>query len=165
MPPKKTKKVLKPEKQDLTRGGQPRYLSSPDELQKAINEYFNNCPDKKYYITKTGDRIELPVPTISGLAYYLGFEDRQSMYDYEKIEGYSCILKKARLLIERKYEQMLENSSPAGAIFALKNMGWKDAQQREITGKDGEPLVKKVYITDDDKDAVNKHIEDIINGD
>lgn len=44
----------------------PRYTDK--ELQSAIDEYFETNPDK---------------PTVTGLAYFLGFESRQSLYDYK----------------------------------------------------------------------------------
>lgn len=84
---------------------------SAEELQAKIDEYFTR-PDKK--------------PTISGLAYHLGFESRQSFYDYEQKEGFAYTIKRARLRIENEYEDRLNEGAGAGAIFALKNLGWKD---------------------------------------
>jgi hypothetical protein len=43
-------------------------------------------------------------------------------------------------LIESGYEQRLFESSPTGAIFALKNFGWEDRRQNEHSGPDGEAL-------------------------
>jgi hypothetical protein len=66
--------------------------------------------------------------TITGLALYLGFESRQSFYDYEKRDGYSYIIKRARMRVENAYEHRLDSKNPTGPIFALKNMGWSDKQ-------------------------------------
>lgn len=114
-------------------GGRPALYNSPDELQKAIDDYFTNPPDKKTITIGTGV-IELPVFTMAGLAYALGFESRQSMYDYEKEIEFSYIIKRARLRIEGNYEQNLQFNNATGSIFALKNMGWSDSHKIEHSG-------------------------------
>jgi hypothetical protein len=47
----------------------PKYNNK--ELKEKIEEYFASNPDK---------------PTVTGLAYFLGFESRQSLYDYKERE-------------------------------------------------------------------------------
>ena len=110
--------------------GQPPYYKSPDELETKILEYFNNCPDLKAVKLKDSEGAEYidykPCPTVTGLALFLGFCDKQSLYDYQSRSEYSYLIKKARTMIERKHEQNLDNGQCTGAIFALKNMGWKD---------------------------------------
>lgn len=69
------------------------------------------------------------IPTISGLAYYLGFESRQSFYDYEEKEEFTYTIRKTRLFMESRYEERLQGNSPTGAIFWLKNAGWTDKQE------------------------------------
>jgi len=78
--------------------------------------------------------ITVPVPTITGLVLYLGFESRQSFYDYEEKKEFSYTIKRARTLIEKEYEEMLQTGNTVGAIFALKNMGWKDKSEVEQSG-------------------------------
>lgn len=157
-------------KKKINTGGRPPIFKTPAELQKKIDEYFKNCPDKKTltaFDKNSGKFVSCSVPTpiISGLASYLGFESRQSFYDYENKEEFSYTIKKARLRIETEYEKQLYMDKCTGAIFALKNLGWKDVSQKELTGKDGEPLaVKKVFITPEQKKAVDNHIKDVING-
>ena len=108
-------------------GGRPALFTSAIDLQSAIDQYFNECPDKKQIVA--GESIvEIPIYTISGLAYHLGFESRQSFYDYEKNIEFSYNIKRARLRIESKYEQNLSFNNATGSIFALKNMDWKDNQ-------------------------------------
>jgi hypothetical protein len=99
--------------------GQPPYYDSPEKLQTAIESYFNetDCPN-----------------TITGLAYYLGFADRQSLNDYQEKPEYSFIIKRARSRVEMAYEAKLSGQNVTGAIFALKNMGWKDKQEIEQSG-------------------------------
>lgn len=106
--------------------GRPPIFDSPGQMSKAIDEFIHITPKKEL--------------TITGLAMYLGFESRQSFYDYEEKPEYSYIVKKARLAVENGYELSLRSQNVTGAIFALKNMGWKDKVEQEHTGKDGSPL-------------------------
>lgn len=99
--------------------GQPPKFSTPEDFKAACDEYIANNQGKL---------------TVTGLAMWLGFCDRQSLYDYEKREGYSCIVKEARLAVENDYELALRTQSVTGAIFALKNMGWKDKAEIEHSG-------------------------------
>ena len=110
--------------------GRPAKYNSPEEMQRLIDEYFNDCPDK------IG---ETPAPTITGLALHLGFVNRASMYDYESKPEYTNTIKLAKAKMERVYELILAyGKSPTGAIFALKNFGWTDKceleeEEREVT--------------------------------
>lgn len=102
--------------------GQPPIFNSPEEMQEVADKYLLECDERKVR------------PTITRLCYNLGFESRQSFYDYEKREQFSYIVKRLRLWIESGYEEALSNNSPTGAIFALKNMGWKDKTEVEQSG-------------------------------
>jgi hypothetical protein len=109
--------------------GRPPKFTSATKLQERIEDYFDTCRPKF-----EGDiLVSFGHPTVTGLAYFLGFESRQSMYDYEKNEKFSYIIKRARLFIESKYEETLTSPiiKPTGAIFALKNMGWSDKPDNE----------------------------------
>ncbi len=87
-------------------GGQPPTFASPEELQRKIDEFIESCSSKIIKDDEGEDQVDLGKPiTISGLAYYLGFESRQSFYDYEKREEFSYTVKRARLFIESSYEQ------------------------------------------------------------
>lgn len=124
--------------------GRPPKFKNAEELQNKIDAYFKNCPDKKQLVTKIGDVVEIPMPTISGLCYYLGFESRQSFYDYEKEEKFSYTIKRARLFIEKEYEQLLQGNNCTGAIFALKNFGWVDKTEVEQTNINKTPLAVEI---------------------
>ena len=101
-------------------------IHTPESLKEAIQSYFDNPPKRKQSIN--GESIEVPFISITGLVLSCGFSDRQSFYDYEAREEFSCIVKRARCLVENEYEYMLQKANPTGAIFALKNMNWKDTQ-------------------------------------
>lgn len=113
-------------------GGRPPIFDSPDKFVQACDEYFNT--------TLPGTR------TITGLALYLGFESRQSFYDYEKRDEFSYIVKTARLKVENDYELTLRSASVAGSIFALKNMGWKDRNEVAPVDPDGNALKQELTI-------------------
>ena len=119
-------------------GGRPLMYKTVEELQAAIDDYFKTGVTIRKVIVGSGankQMVEIPVPTITGLCYSLGFESRQSFYDYEEREGFSYTIKRARLFIEKEYEEQLSSGNTIGAIFALKNMGWIDTQKTntEIT--------------------------------
>jgi len=122
------------------KGGRPPLFNTPEEMEMKIKQYFDDCPDKKT-IQVGLKAIEVPAITITGLCIFLGFESRQSFYDYEKIEGFSYIIKKARLKVENYYEQCLQFGNVTGAIFPLKNMGWSD--RTELSGPGGSELFPK----------------------
>jgi hypothetical protein len=126
------------QKPDKNLGGRPPLFETPEELQEAINKYFNEGINKKKIVTGKADNkqvTEIPIPTISGLCYYIGFESRQSFYDYEKKDGFTYTIKRARLFIEQEYEEQLQIGNTIGAIFALKNMGWIDKNEIEHSGE------------------------------
>ena len=52
----------------------------------------------------------------------------------EKEDKFCYTIKKARLFIEHEYESLLSYGNVAGAIFALKNFGWIDKQDINMTG-------------------------------
>jgi len=115
-------------------GGQPTY-DNPDDLADAIQEYFEKGVKVRLVEVGKGDNkliSEIPVPTITGLCIYCGFCSRQSFYDYEKKADFSYIVKRARLFIENEYEEMLHHGNTTGAIFALKQMNWKDRTEQKI---------------------------------
>lgn len=111
------------EERDL--GGRPALFSTPELLESKVQEYFNQF-NPEGDITPLNQEYR---PTITGLCLFLGFESRQSFYDYEERRGFSYTIKKARMRIENQYELMLSSKNPAGSIFALKNLGWTDKQE------------------------------------
>jgi len=105
----------------MAKVGRPRKYESPEEMQKAINAYFEAC-------------IGTKVPTtVCGLALALGFAQRKSLLDYEGYgEEFCNTVKRAVTTIEANYESMLSRAAQvAGPIFALKNMGWKDVYEEK----------------------------------
>jgi len=145
----KKKKVKNEEVEEAPNlGGRPPLFTDPKELQEKIDDYFQSGVNEKEIITKLGTKERVPVPTISGLCYHLGFESRQSFYDYEKTDGFSYTIKRARLFIENEYESQLQIGNTTGAIFALKNMGWIDKLYNDFTS-DGDSISPIQWVKDD----------------
>jgi len=92
----------------------PRIWDDPELMQDAVDAYFAST-----------DR-----PRITALCISLGFESRQSFYDYAKRPAFSYLIKMAGMRVQDRYEEILErkDGQVTGAIFALKNMGWSDTQ-------------------------------------
>lgn len=97
-----------------------RTYQTPEDMQKAIDVYFD----------KLGENEK---STISELCYDLGFESRQSFYDYEnRYPEFAYTIKRAKLRIQIHYEKSLQGNCPTGSIFALKNFGWQDKHDVEV---------------------------------
>lgn len=117
--------------------GRPLMYETPEEMQEAIDEYFNSkkpefmCNDIKGYPI-----YKLNPPTLTGLSLHLGFASRQSYYDYENRKDFSYTMKRARLYCENYIEEALYSGDipPSAGIFALKNFGWSDKQEVEHSG-------------------------------
>ena len=120
--------------------GRPPKYDNPEEMQKIIVEYFNECA------------AEGKKPTVSGLGYVLGLSrkqlleyenciDRENVFDRfdDTVKlGFRNTIKDAKRFIESCLEDKLINgtSTPIGLIFALKNnYGWVDKQEVEQTTK------------------------------
>ena len=130
--------------------GRPPKYKTPEEMQVAIDAYFDDCPDKTQCIVggEVGV-IEVPCPTITGLALYLGFCDRCSMYDYQNNPEFSHTIKEARSRMELEYEKDLRyGKNTSGSIFALKNFGWTDRQQVDMKAEVKQTGVMRVPVTD-----------------
>lgn len=123
-------------------GGRPRVFDSADEMQAAIDGYFSLLKETK------------GKSTVTGLALALGFESRQSIYDYKESGEFSYIIKRALLQVENGYEERLSENNVTGAIFALKNMGWKDKTEQDIKYPDGVVIKHKRQDGNDPLDDV-----------
>jgi hypothetical protein len=125
--------------------GRPRMYATPEEMAGKVIDYFTYCEGeyKEVEVTVKGSKGEADSkktikectrepesPTITGICLFLGFESRSSFDEQAKrSDEFSYIVKRAKMVVEGRYEGMLSSDSVAGAIFALKNMGWKDRQE------------------------------------
>lgn len=114
------------------KGGRPRKFQDLAALQAAIDGFFESC----YKVDEeTGERVQVEPFTITGLALALD-TSRETLMDVENSNGpysedrrYSDAIKRAKLRCQQYAERrMFQARNPAGAIFALKNYGWRDTQ-------------------------------------
>lgn len=111
---------------DTKQVGRPRKYATSEAFDEKVDEYVEHCKE-------TGDPI-----LWTGLAIYMGFYGRREIDEYLAYDGFSNSVKRAKSIVELAYEQRLVNSSSAaGPIFALKNMGWSDKQDINMTSEDG----------------------------
>lgn len=130
--------------------GRPPMFKDKEELQKKVDQYFESIEPQfgtneegEVEMTKKGEPA-----TITGLALFLGFESRQSIYDYQSSGEFAYTIARARLRVELAYEKaLIEIRNPSGAIFALKNMNWSDRTEHELTGKGGETIQIKMDLS------------------
>jgi hypothetical protein len=116
--------------------GRPPLFDSKEALQEKIEEYFKSGMKIREIIVGKGENkevVKVPVPTITGLVLFCGFESRQSFYDLEKNTEFSYTIKRARTTIENHYEEGIQIGNTAGSIFALKNLGWADSQKLDLS--------------------------------
>ena len=107
--------------EDKEKAGRPRLYESTEDMQTKIDEYFFDEETKGK-------------PTMSGLAYFLGFEDRHGLSHYANYPEFSTTVKKARSRVEMALEVHLYGQAVTGAIFSLKNnFGWKDKREIDAT--------------------------------
>lgn len=138
--------MAKPRTKNRKQGrGAPPVFATPEELERKVDQYFvwiegeqeeveqPDPNDEGGFIKQTVWKRHPEPPTITGLCSFLGFESRQSFYDYKQKTDFSYAIKRARLRIECEYEKRLHSKTPTGAIFALKNLGWADRQEVDHT--------------------------------
>lgn len=111
--------------------GRRKFYETPEKLEAKINEYFRDAEYDENGVT----RKEPKHLTVTGLAYFLGFEDRLSLWEYGNRPEFKHVIKKAKLRIESYLEDRLYGANVTGTIFNLKNnFGWKDQQGIEVSG-------------------------------
>lgn len=103
---------------DKNLGGRPVKFSDSKKMEEILNKYFEETPEDK--ITLTGIILALDIT-------------KETFYQYAQKEGFKEIINKARLRVENSYENDLRDKGRAGDIFALKNFGWKDKTETEIS--------------------------------
>ena len=102
-------------------GGRPRKWKSVEEMQKAIDAYFEEND---------------PPYTVTGLAMALGLT-RQGLLDYTERDEFTDTIEKAKAFVEMTIEKRMlagEGWGP-GHIFNLKNnYGWRDKHEVDHSG-------------------------------
>ncbi len=99
-------------------GGRPLKFKTVEELQDKIDEYMSIVPQEEWTITGLADHLDT---------------FRSVLCDYEEKDGFSYTIKKAKQKVEMAYEKSLRKNGRSGDIFALKNFGWKDKNETDVT--------------------------------
>ena len=110
----------RPKKQEEKRPrGRPPKWDSPDRMAIAMEAYFGSIPPNQYRVTALALALDLT---------------REGLNEYSQKPDFSDVVKKAKDRVADSYETDLRGKYVAGAIFALKNMGWSDRQEVEHIG-------------------------------
>lgn len=128
-----------------------RILAYFDWIKGDLKEEIEINVDGDLIRKKVWNREPVP-PTITGLCFFLGFESRQSFYDYEPKKDFSYTIKRGRIMIKLAYEQALWNDKCTGPIFALKNLGFSDKTDVTTNGGDINIPVATWVKTQSDKE-------------
>lgn len=105
-------------------GGRPLKFESPEKLEAKIEEYFKKTPMEMW--------------TITGLAVALD-TSRETLMNYQDRPEFFDAIKRGKEKVEMAYEVSLRTRGNAGDIFGLKNFGWRDRHETDITSG-GKPI-------------------------
>lgn len=126
--------------------GRPRIYTDPQLLSDNVDAYFESIEPVEEKDDE-GNVIGLiggEPPTVTGLALYLGFSSKDSLYDYRDRKEFSDSIKRGLAKIEQHHEKSLNKKACTGHIFALKNMGWADRSEvKTITDTPSEEALDK----------------------
>jgi hypothetical protein len=115
--------------------GRPLKYKTAEELQAAIDQYFEDCKGKPL-TDEDGmvmlDKHGFPVivgqrpPTITGLALALGFSTRKSLLDYQGKKEFVNTITRAKARVEEYAEgRLFDKDGANGAKFSLQyNFKW-----------------------------------------
>ncbi len=95
------------------------------DLEKTINNYFENCTKNDMPITLTG--LVLALDTT-----------REIVLNYPPKDEFFNIINQAKLRVEQAYEERLIKRGNSGDMFALRVLGWDDK-------KAGDPQESFIY--------------------
>lgn len=136
----------------MTKRGPKFKVATPEDMDRLIDEHLDHCAENAKPVTLTGFLL------------HMGIYSRDTLGQYERREGFGGPVKRLRSIVENAYEQRLHGNNPTGAIFALKNMGWRDTQNLEHSGKDGGPIEAIRRVITDPRETQDAHVN-AANGD
>ena len=144
----------------MAKEGRPLAFETVEELDKAIQTYFDSCFNTywedekvrdsagnfKYIKAEIGNGVEQEIrhvrvkkiikyPAVSALAYALGI-DRRTLLNYENKDEFFPTIEKAKRFIESMVEEGFLNggiNSSAGQFTLKNNWNWKDEIHNTVT--------------------------------
>lgn len=113
----------------------PLKYKTVEELQAAIDAYFEGCQGKPYLdkdgnavMSKSGEPVIIGAhpPTVTGLALALGFASRQALLNYQGRKTFHDAVTRAKARCEEYAESRLyDRDGSRGAQFSLEhNFKW-----------------------------------------
>jgi hypothetical protein len=106
-----------------SRCGRPPLWTDPKQVEKLGMDYINLC-------NINGEPI-----TVSGLCLAL-HTSRETLMNYEEKDTFFDTIKRLKgIAMEYAEKQMYVGKNAAGPIFSLKNFGWTDKTETDITSK------------------------------
>ena len=135
-------------------GGRPRLFKSPEEMQKRVDDYFENPPMVK--VPVSGKLEKYPVITVSGLVMALGFTERHGLDNYEGYgEEFYSTVKNAKSRIAEYYEAQGQYGNGRCSSFMLNNLGFssKTEQAIDLTSGGEKIAAPIVYLPDNGKQS------------
>lgn len=125
--------------------GRPLTYKTVEELQGAIDAYFERCEgemvqddDGAPVLNKYGQAIVVNArpPTVTGLALSLGFNSRQALLNYQAKKQFNDTITRAKARCEEYAEaRLFDRDGFNGARFSLTNnfKGWCDKPESDDT--------------------------------
>ena len=119
-------------------GGRPRLYQSHDEFADKVESYFDE-------VEANGKK-----PTLAGLCYFMGFDDKESFTHYSTYGvEFSRTVKRVKMRMEDDRQQSLlskDKFTPGIALDLQNNHGWRNKTDHELTGADGGPMVTQTRL-------------------
>lgn len=131
-----------------------RKYTDPVEFARKIQEYFDYCD------CLTEGHPERTIYSTCEMASYLGIPRKEQFFAYRDKEEFKDIVDSAMTRIEAGCEiESRTSKNPAGAIFSLKNYGWRDENSIKFAQVPAAPLTFEVKIVSEasNVDDVPKH--------
>lgn len=140
--------------------GRKPIFKNPEELESAINEYFEQTSertwDEQHWVGKDGDSVTKfhPAPfTVSGLCIFLDI-DQSTLWDYEKKKGFTKVVTRAKEII---YTQKFEGAATGffNQNIIARDLGLRDKQDHTSSDGSMTPKIelnyngKKINLKDD----------------
>lgn len=147
---------------------------NPEEMEKRIDEYFAQF-EKPEPLTDAEGRIKLDkygravmkdkTPTQAGLALYLGFSDRRTMWGYGEKPSFARVIQKAKTLLEKSLEEYAIFGRNSGVVpYLLGNLrnGWIDPKEEAAALANSAPKTALVvYVNAQTKNRKSAEIPTI----
>jgi len=126
-------------------GGKPRRYQNPDEFEKIVVQYFQECEDnkiEKQVVTGRGEVVTLKLRkprTMAGLARALGIA-RDTLNNYKYYEDrpeFLAVIERARAQIEEEnvdYAMSGLHDARIAALNLASNYGYHTSEQQTIKG-------------------------------